>query len=363
MKESAGQLPGTQNAVEALANKLNVKWPSIAAAAKAANVTRQTVADILQQHRMVPPDSSFVVFGSLARDEWTINSDVDWTLLIDGQADPQHLKITQKIAARLKEAKLGEPGPTGTFGNMAFSHGIIQQIGGEEDTNRNTTQRVLLLLESAAIGDAEAYRRVVRLVFNRYLDDDNSLLSGSGAKYKVPRFLLNDIVRYWRTMCVDYASKHREREGQGWALRNAKLRLSRKLIFASGLLTCFSCFLQPPQTTQDLFNGLNSLEPLVAHLLRSVSRTPLEIVADALDRYASDNTARQMMGAYDEFLEMLNDGEKRARLKELKSREANTDPVFKEVKRISAAFQGGLTALFFDDHPQLTELTRKYGLF
>ena len=46
-------------------------------------------------------------------------------------------------------------------------------------------------------------------------------------------------------MAVDFASKQRDRAGEGWGLRNAKLRMSRKLIFASGLLVCFSANLDP----------------------------------------------------------------------------------------------------------------------
>jgi hypothetical protein len=46
-------------------------------------------------------------------------------------------------------------------------------------------------------------------------------------------------------MAVDFASKQRDRAGAGWGLRNAKLRMSRKLIFASGLLVCFSANLDP----------------------------------------------------------------------------------------------------------------------
>jgi len=94
-------------------------------------------------------DTSLVVFGSLARGEWTSASDLDWTYLIDGQANSDHLVIAQKIQTILKdhEAEFRPPGQTGTFGNMAFSHDIIHQIGGQNDTNKNTTQRILLLLE------------------------------------------------------------------------------------------------------------------------------------------------------------------------------------------------------------------------
>jgi hypothetical protein len=38
-------------------------------------------------------DTSLVVFGSLARGEWTSGSDLDWTYLIDGGANSDHLLI------------------------------------------------------------------------------------------------------------------------------------------------------------------------------------------------------------------------------------------------------------------------------
>jgi hypothetical protein len=161
-------------------------------------------------------DTSFVVFGSLSRGEWTSKSDLDWTLLIDGGANSDHLLIAQDIQKILEKAKFQEPGPTGTFGNMAFSHDIVHQIGGQDDTNKNTTQRVLLLLESCAVGErTDAYERVIRAVINRYLEEDNHLLTHDAKKYRVPRFLLNDIVRFWRTMAVDFASKQRDRAGKG----------------------------------------------------------------------------------------------------------------------------------------------------
>jgi hypothetical protein len=273
------------------------------------------------------------------------------------------LNVAQAIARRFEQAHLTEPNPLGTFGKMAFSHSIIHQIGGGADTNENTTQRVLLLLESKAIGNDEAYKRVTSNVLNRYLDDDISFLTSGGNEYKVPRFLLNDIVRYWRTMCVDYASKHRERQGQGWALRNAKLRLSRKLIFVSGLLACFSCRLQRIRGEGLLFDQPETLRPLLSHLMGYVSRTPLEILAGGLKEYGKPTTAVSVIDAYEAFLALVDDGEKRDNLKKLASMHARSDPTFNEVRKVSQEFQNGLTSFFFDEHDELAKLTREYGVF
>jgi hypothetical protein len=120
----------------------------------------------------------------LARDEWTVGSDVDWTLLVDGLADPEHLRVAQWVTERLEEAEFAKPGPTGVFGNMAFSHEIVHQIGGQQDTNRNTTQRVLMLLESYPIGKDAAYERVLRGILHRYLEDDLSYLNPEGERTK-----------------------------------------------------------------------------------------------------------------------------------------------------------------------------------
>jgi predicted nucleotidyltransferase len=190
---------------------------SLKTASDASLKTREDLDTLLSTKigKYASEDTSVVVFGSLAREEWTSKSDLDWTYLIDGGANSDHLKISQKIQRLLKEEGYVEPGPTGTFGNMAFSHDVIHQIGGQNDTNRNTTQRVLLLLESCPIGKrTEAYERVIRGVINRYLEEDVHPLTRDAKRYRVPRFLLNDIVRFWRTMAVDFASKQRDRAGE-----------------------------------------------------------------------------------------------------------------------------------------------------
>ncbi|HLZ91380.1 MAG TPA: nucleotidyltransferase domain-containing protein [Candidatus Acidoferrum sp.] len=353
-------------ALDILRKKLGCEWPSIETSLKATEQTKERLAIILlgNERRLLSEDANFTAFGSLARGEWTTGSDLDWTYLIDGESNPEHLPIAQRITELLEEAGFCKPGPTETFGNMAFSHEIIHQIGGQNDTNRNMTQRILLLLESIPIANRSAYNRVIAGILYRYLQEDTSFITSYGKETKIPRFLLNDIVRFWRTMAVDFASKQRERAGDGWALRNLKLRMSRKLIFVSGLLTCFSCLHDSSATIRGLtFDKGEVIENLVNHLKRYVNSTPLEIVARSIDIYgASDATAEKLFTSYDAFLQKLNDPEVREHLKRLKSDGAAASPVFQGMRQISHVFQDALTELFFGS-TKLFELVKHYGVF
>jgi len=345
-----------------------LKTGVLAAASEAAVRTRRDLDDLLSSRigRYTSQDTSLVVFGSLARGEWTSGSDLDWTYLIDGQANSDHLIIAQEIQRVLDQQKdkFRPPGQTGTFGNMAFSHDIVHQIGGQYDTNRNTTQRILLLLESAAIGkDDHAYERVILGVINRYLEEDTHLLTRNSERYRVPRFLLNDIVRFWRTMAVDFASKQRDRAGRGWGLRNAKLRMSRKLIFASGLLVCFGCNLESELQAKISTEKNDIRLNLVRHIRDHVKLTPLEISARSMERYdVAEAIATEFFSAYAEFLKMLDDSSSRHALENLRAPESKDDPTFQHVTEISRTFEHALDHIFFENQ-HFAPLTRKYGVF
>lgn len=353
--------PAVSDSVTLLQSRLGEEWPSI-------DLARSKTAQISQKIErtlsgLTSTDVSMVVFGSLARKEWTNKSDVDWTLLIDGQADPQHLEAAQEVSRRLKKGNFPDPGKTGIFGNMTFSHDLVQKIGGREDTNENTTRRVLLLQESVPFGKREAYERVLRLILSRYLKEDRGLCFGS-LPYKVPRFLLNDIVRYWRTITVDFVEKQRGQAGHGWGLRNAKLRMSRKLIFASGMLSCFSCeLLSSAEARGELLRNHSSVA-MEEHLRNFINRSPLEVLATfLLELNIKKNTARKLFSAYNAFLALLNDTRKREHLKNLHYDQIPGDKVFNEVREYCHQFQEGLTALFFKDNSKLRDLTIFYGVF
>lgn len=347
-----------------------IACPALTASIERAITERQRLFQVLREEPgfLNSDEATFVVFGSLARNELTSGSDVDWTLLVDAPVDPQHRHVVLRIKRLVEEAGFREPTAGGVFGSLAFSHGIVHQIGGHDDTNRNTSQRILLLLESfpfaaTSIGK-RAYDNVIGGILQRYLADDLTYSAGSPDSPKVPRFLLNDIIRYWRIMAVDYASKRWDRGDKGWAIRNLKLRMSRKLIFAAGLLMCLRASLKPDfQVVDSLFGTESYVLPMLNSLRRCVAMTPMEIAAQSLMDFGSAATRRDFLIAYNDFLATINDVERRNHLEKLAIESSHTDNVYLAAKEQTLGFDRALDRLFFEDHPPLTKLVRKYGVF
>jgi predicted nucleotidyltransferase len=344
-----------------LEQKLRADWPSL----RACESATQDALDKLRTAvaAMSTGDTSVVVFGSLARREFTPESDADWSLLVDGMADPQHLNSSLEIARRIRETGIKQPGREGTFGKLTFSHDLIHYIGGDDDTNTNTTRRILLLLESTPVGQPDAYDRVIRNVLDRYLSEDFGWVHGRNPQ-GVPRFLQNDIARYWRTMAVDFAYKQRQRGGEGWALRSTKLRLSRKLIYASGLLYCFSCARDAEIRSLNVASP-SRIQAVIEYLWSLCRRPPIDLLAETFLPYDGLNEAAlDICGSYDRFLGLLIDARTRAHLERLSYSEAATDETYELVRSLGHTFQRGLNGLFLEPNETgVFELTKTYGVF
>lgn len=354
---SQDQLPPSIRALAALCGR---EWPTIARAAVAAAEEKARLSAQLSAASLIPADTAVTVFGSLARGEWTSQSDLDWTLLVNGQVDVRHAEVARQIA----EIVAGRPpGPTAVFGGLTFSHSIVHFIGGDSDTNTNTTRRILLLLESRDLAEEGVRLRVIEALLARYVGED--LVYHEPRKFYVPRFLLNDYVRYWRTMAVDSANRRRER-ADGWALRNIKLRLSRKLIFSAGLWACLSCRLHPSEELR-ASRDRNDQEAVcgdMTEFLLGFSRvSPLETLASAFLKYKAREAATYSFDAYETFLAILDDAGKRDRLKTLKVADARSDEVFEEARNAAAGFQRGLTKLLFETDDDLMRAAQKDGVF
>ena len=362
-----------------LQNELGCNWKNIENARQKTEITLKSLSRIIGGQpgadTSVGPDTSVVVHGSLARQECTQGSDLDWTLLVDGVADAsvqrRFLEIKNALGdTNFEELGLRKPGPEGTFGTLAFSQPIMHFIGGEEDSNSNTTRRVLLLLEAVPVGERRgAFDRVRNGILQRYLDEDRGLLrEGHIAKNLrwIPLFLLNDFARYWRTMAVDFAYKQFDRGNRGYALRSIKLGTSRKLLFASGLLACFWC--DPAISRNEMQSP--KIQSLIASLGAFLSCTPLERLAQFFQAHLNTPgseslrpTAMKLFGAYDAFLGLLNDQERRQHLEHLSPADEEKDQVFIEARTSRRIFRLAIQEMFLGEGSPLRQHSIEKGVF
>ena len=103
---------------------------------------------------------------------------------------------------------------------------------------------MLLLLESKPLFNEQLYHQVILDIINVYFND-----YAKHEKNFKPIFLANDIIRFWKTMCLNYEEKRKRHENDStsrykYRVKNLKLKFSR-------LTTCYSllCCLNKSNTT------------------------------------------------------------------------------------------------------------------
>lgn len=344
-----------------LESQVGGRWEAMRAAARHSQMVLSELRSALEAYE--DPALSVVVTGSIARGESSPGSDADWMLLIDGPSDPSHGALIHEISERIETVVSKGPGRTRTFGTLVSSHELVHRIAGAEDSNRNLTHRILLLSKSQAVTGGPARERVIRNILARYVVHDRSVPSGDGTWPRVPQFLVNDVVRYWRTMATDYASKMWERQRDGWATRNVKLRFSRKVLYMWGLLASFSADLDEPETLKDVKDESEFNALLAEHIRSKTNVMPLELLAQAVLNVGDDDIARDIFGSYDHFLGALSNRATRARLDGLAFDDALGDATYGELREKSKAFRDAVRRLFMERHPKLPELIRRFGVF
>ena len=185
--------------------------------------------------------------GSFGRGEASVHSDLDLFILgkVDSTADKSNGRMLRQldeicIKADLIQVtrKLQMP-PFSGDGEYLVHYSVeelTRTLGTQDDDRANTfTARLLLLLESQVLfGEGvynEAIEEVVAAYWRDYEDHKDDF---------VPAFLGNDILRLWRTFCVNCEARTKREPVEDKAkgkLKNYKLKHSR-------LLTCYSALLQ-----------------------------------------------------------------------------------------------------------------------
>lgn len=329
---------GASGALERLSEKTGEEFSNLRAARELA-AAKQPAFETQLQRLCHDNDTSIVLFGSWARRELTEHSDDDWLILVNGA---QRSEVNPSIAAVGSILGIDErkPGDQKIFGIHAFCDDVAEKVGLDRDDNTNLTHRVLLMLESVPFTGHDTHRTCWERILDGYLQEVRR-------DERPPRFFLNDVVRYWRTICVDFVGKHRE-AGEKWGTRNAKLRASRKVLFAGGLLPILQCF---------RFNRVDMREFLVDQLTAPAT----DRLACAFLTWGVPDSGARFFDAYDRWIGLLNNEGVRAELKAVTPSNADNSAAFREVQGVGRDLDRGLLALLFDT--ELEPISRQYGIF
>jgi hypothetical protein len=280
---------------------------------------------------LVPQEEMVFINGSYARREASAGSDIDF-YIVTRRDDATEPDWAEKVRDAISAIVPVEPAADGAFARVEPRDTLLRNIGGEYDDNHNLTRRMLLLLEGEWLFNESGLKDVRRSILERYIAEGMT-------DHQLALFLLNDIVRYYRTMAVDYEFKTvEEQKAKPWGIRNIKLVFSRKLLYASGL---FSVALTADQTRERKI-----------HILEQLFDLP---VIDRMKQICGATKSERMLTSYDHFLAKLEDRKVRERLKSLDKENGRKDDLFRELKNEGHHFTRELLKLFeetFDStHP------------
>lgn len=185
------------------------------------------------------------VTGSYGRLEAWSKSDIDPFFLYDSPDKDERFPWTRfvRLSARLIEtaAEMDFPpfSKDGRYLEVQYVSQMEQVLGSPNDDSLNAfTARMLLLLESQPLHDEEVYCRLLERIVGFYYRDFKD-----HADSFLPTFLVNDILRFWRTLTLNYEHdrlKLKSLEEDELILKKADSALKNYKLKVSRLATCFS---------------------------------------------------------------------------------------------------------------------------
>jgi predicted nucleotidyltransferase len=202
------------------------------------------------------------VTGSFARDEASEYSDMDIFFISRRKNKIKNLDeiiLKADLIKIIRELNLPDFSGDGEYLTIHCLEDIIEKLGSPEDDYRNYfTARLLLLLESKPLFNDKLYNEAILKIINVYFNDYSDHKESFS-----PKFLANDIMRFWKTMCLNYEQKRNSVNRNELTKNKARLK-SLKLKF-SRITTCYSllcCLRNGEQTTPEDLQKLINLTPL-----------------------------------------------------------------------------------------------------
>src|ERR1700744_600031 len=267
---------------------------------------------------------SIVVAGSYGRMEANNQSDLDYVILSTTNTDVDINKIVSEVRSIASNLEIPLPNEAGVFAKSYNKSDLIDNIGNEEDDLNKLAQRLLLIMECKPIFNETMFDVFIDEILKKYLE----YVITEPTKEAI--FLMNDLIRYFRSIAVNYQYNF-WKNNEKWTLRNVKLRHSRILMYAGVLLL--------------ILNASKLRTGKFEYIKKHIRLTPFEkIVSVYLDN--NDFNFIRLIGPYDIFLSKLND-EKVRKLLQVNYEERYNNPHYAELKVTSDTFIAELTRFIF----------------
>ena len=230
-----------------------------------------------------------------------------------------------------KELEFPEFSNDGMFLKVLSFPEMEKSIGHPRDDEKNLfTSRMLMLLESKPLYNDSLYASQLREIVGFYFRDDVNRRS-----FK-PLFLLNDFLRFWRTLCLNYETVRID-ETKPFRKKNINLKFSRMLTVFSTILPIIS---KHQCSKEDVLN--------------LCEKNPLERLAVGLD----DMGDSELLGRFNKFLDhyefFLDIKEKMLEKEDTNIKKAEKD----EINEVAIEFSDFLYDCL--SHPKIQKIYRKY---
>ena len=270
------------------------QFPNIDAAREYSDGVVNRIREALSKLDLPKDSISVACSGSFARREASPESDIDFFVIRKSDTDAsKEAAALSRIKEAIYQIVPRAPAEGGAFGTFEVLSDIANNIGGDQDTNTKITKRILLLLEGEWLYGQEIFNETVEKLLGRYIQPTIT-------DHQLCLFLLNDIIRYYRTICVDFEYKTFEAE-KAWGVRNIKLIFSRKLLYFSGILPVAECFQR-------------SYEYKLRHTLELLRLPPIQRVQKVCGAKAD-----MALSFYDRFLGAMSNAGTRKMLNDIRS--------------------------------------------
>jgi len=185
------------------------------------------------------PDLTIFVTGSYARSEASEFSDIDLFFVSSKEMkkldDPNitSLRLFSRVVSICDDLNFPRFSNDGEYLKILEKPTILDHLGDRDDDYLNHfTARLLMILESKCVSGQDTYDAVLKDILEAYFRD-----YPDHPKNFQPTFLVNDILRFWKTLCLNYENK-RNQPGSDSSRRIAQKIKNLKLKF-SRMLTCF----------------------------------------------------------------------------------------------------------------------------